>query len=112
MTKARSNDRLHAIGGGTALLILAMSLPPVAAQAQSRPGTALAQIDTDGDGAVSRSEAETMAKTRFTRLDRDGDGAISPEEFAAPRQAAFAAADRDRDGKLERGELRAAAGAL
>jgi hypothetical protein len=42
-------------------------------------------LDRDGDGALSESEANTLPRIRgqFSALDADGDGLLSPGEFQA-----------------------------
>jgi Ca2+-binding EF-hand superfamily protein len=46
----------------------------------------LTRLDTDGDGALSESEAPERMKERFAEIDRDGDGKLSKDELrSAPR---------------------------
>lgn len=56
------------------------------AQAGAKFDLYFARADTDGDGALSRSEAERglprVAK-KFGRIDRDGDGRLTREEMQA-----------------------------
>jgi Ca2+-binding EF-hand superfamily protein len=75
------------------------------------------KLDGDGDGAVSRAEAELAGENIFVALDTDGDGVVSEQEFMTPRHAVdsgaarperwrehrarrFAAMDRDGDGAV------------
>ncbi len=44
------------------------------------------KMDTDGDGAISKSEFMAQAETRFDRMDLNGDGMITPEERQALRE--------------------------
>jgi Ca2+-binding EF-hand superfamily protein len=69
-------------------------------------------FDRDGDGAVTRGEADAAAvswreqrsERRFSALDRDRDGTLSRAEMAlSPRR--FARADGDADGRLTRAEV-------
>lgn len=70
-------------------------------------------IDTDGDGKISRGEAEAFRAARRAEIDADGDGFVSFEELQAQRQqhhqerarARFAALDADGDGKVAVDEL-------
>jgi hypothetical protein len=80
------------------------------------------QIDTNGDGSVSRDEIQAAGKARFDRADADHDGQLSADEIAAEakrieeerqdaRRRAMAARMIDRkddngDGKLSADELR------
>jgi EF hand len=58
------------------LTILTVALAaPAMAQESGRP-----QIDTDGDGKVSKTEFLAMAETRFAKMDKNGDGFITKEE--------------------------------
>jgi len=43
--------------------------------------THLRIVDTDADGQISKSEADTYARSTFARADRNGDGALSEGEF-------------------------------
>lgn len=40
-----------------------------------------ARIDTDGNGAISKAEAETMSTERFTRMDADKSGSLTVKEL-------------------------------
>jgi Ca2+-binding EF-hand superfamily protein len=68
-------------------------------------GTALA-----ADSAAERPPAQAGAGQYFQRLDTNGDGAISREEAQGhPRiEQAFEAMDADKDGKVTEAEFRAA----
>ncbi len=44
------------------------------------------QLDSDGDGKVSKDEAPEQMKSYFDRLDTNGDGFIDAEEIAAMRR--------------------------
>lgn len=77
--------------------------------------------DTDGDGALSRAEAEAGAPgllRNFDRIDADGDGRISREEMNSAREKArtearkqaderWRGADQDGDGMITREEAKA-----
>jgi Ca2+-binding EF-hand superfamily protein len=72
------------------------------------------QMDKDGDGKISQSEAPPAAWERLSKLDKDGDGSISPQEMAAMRpggpgapggpDAFFKMMDKDTDGKITSSE--------
>ncbi len=97
----------------TAALCLAAS----PAMAQQRGGGGLDRLlawDANGDGAITRAEAEAGRLAMFARLDADDDGYLSEAERAAMRQGQrqggrdrSAAADTDRDGRISRAEMNA-----
>ena len=77
-----------------------------------------AEIDTDGDGFITREEVivyitkqggtEEQANGTFDQLDTDKDGKVSKEEFRFRGILAcgmFADIDTDGDGGLTRGEI-------
>lgn len=72
------------------------------------------QMDTDGDGRISRAEAQAAAEQvnqRFDRKDTNKDGYLDRADMQARtaqrRAAFFAAADANKDGYLSRDELAA-----
>jgi EF hand len=74
-------------------------------------GTAYAQntqrrsMDADGDGIVTRAEAQTKAEAAFTRMDVNKDGKLDPADRAARRAAHFAEMDANKDGQISRAEF-------
>jgi len=81
-------------------------------------GMWMKMIDTDGDGTISKAEADAF----FNRLDTNHDGKIDKSELAAFRktmmeqrraemqaefEARFKAADKNGDGALTRDEVKA-----
>jgi hypothetical protein len=91
-----------------------MCLAATPALAQQRGGLdRLLAFDANGDGAVTRAEAEAGRAAMFTRLDRDGDGYLSESERAAMqhgqggRRGGGMRADTDRDGRISRAEMAA-----
>ena len=83
--------------------------------AHARPGHGPGhwqQMDENGDGVVSRDEAEASAKARFEKADGDGDGSVTQEEIKAAREAKraeradarFEEADTNSDGVLSEDE--------
>ena len=76
-------------------------------------------IDTDGDGTISKAEADAL----FNKIDTNHDGKLDKSEMAAYRKSAweqrraemkaefeskFKAADKNNDGALTRDEFKAA----
>ncbi|MEM9737230.1 MAG: EF-hand domain-containing protein [Pseudomonadota bacterium] len=59
----------------------------------------LTRADANGDGAISRAEAQDARQPLFTRFDRNGDGVISDTEAEAIL-ARLAAAARIADGAM------------
>lgn len=94
-----------------ALSVLAFASPAWAQQQQR--GQALEQfmqLDTDGNGSVSRAEAERGRAAMFARLDANRDGALSEAERASGGRSAQALsrADSNGDGAISRAEAMAA----
>lgn len=69
------------------MLIVAALLAEAAGLAAGAAASAAEQFrahDRDGDGRISRAEAERVnagLHTHFSKFDRDADGALTPEEF-------------------------------
>ncbi|MGH6934495.1 MAG: EF-hand domain-containing protein [Dongiaceae bacterium] len=110
---------------GLAVALMSSSSSIVLADDSIAPGHArgafmerfFKKVDVNGDGAVSRSEAEQAGDRMFAKLDTDGDGVVSEREFTEFRLDAdlgagkqqrwrehrarrFAAMDRDGDGVI------------
>ncbi len=45
----------------------------------------LQQVDTNGDGMISKAEFMAQAESRFAKMDTNGDGRITQEERAGMR---------------------------
>ena len=45
----------------------------------------LQQMDTNGDGVISKTEFMTQTESRFAKMDANGDGSIAQEERAEGR---------------------------
>lgn len=76
-----------------AFLELSEEGPPIpsseqmmAAGGSGRPRRNFLDLDTDGDGKVSREEAPERLRNAFERLDINGDGFLDAEEAAAMRR--------------------------
>ncbi len=76
------------VRSGLAVLLTATVLGPATASAQGpQPrephflGGLAADLDTDGDGVISREEYNRGADVFFTELDKNGDGALSEDEL-------------------------------
>ena len=70
-------------------IVAAAAIIALASPAWSQPGgrsggnldALMAQMDADGDGAISRTEMDAAQSKRFASLDADGDGLVSEAEF-------------------------------
>ncbi|MBJ3761431.1 calcium-binding protein [Maribius pontilimi] len=88
---------------------------PVAMAAGEHRGKAdrIRMLDLNGDGQITRDEAQTAISARFAAADTDGNGALSQAEMTARAQARaaervaqrFARLDADGDGQLTESEL-------
>jgi hypothetical protein len=75
----------------------------------------LKRMDADGDGIVTRAEAEAYRLARIAEMDADGDGYVTFEEMQAYREAQrekrararFDRLDADGDGRVSVEELAA-----
>ncbi|MCR9125159.1 MAG: calcium-binding protein [Rhodobacteraceae bacterium] len=71
------------------------------------------QIDTDGDGALSQSEMQAVARLRFEAADTDADGTLSAAEIETAMKGPMARRaarmidrrDSDGDGRLSIDEM-------
>jgi hypothetical protein len=97
------------LGMMMAAAVLAAATP---VWAQQRGGLdRIMAMDANGDGAITRGEAESARGTQFDRLDTDDDGYLSQgERAAAPGGGRMLnrITDGDGDGRLSRAELMAA----
>ena len=102
------------LSAGLCTLLVAATL----AEAGGR-GQLFDRMDQDGDGLVTRSEAEQARASRFERLDADADGYVTIEEMSAHkrrdggeakadrRARHFARLDQDGDGRISQAEFTA-----
>lgn len=68
---------------------LALAAGAASAQGQGQgqgPGGMLTRMDTNGDGSISRAEADAARVAMFNRTDTDHDGFLSQAERDAARQ--------------------------
>jgi hypothetical protein len=84
-------------------------------QPARQPGTAggmagMMRADTNGDGRISRAEADAQASQRFDRMDLNHDGFLTTDEMQGPGARMMGRADADHDGKLSRSEFLVQAG--
>ncbi|WP_242140586.1 MULTISPECIES: EF-hand domain-containing protein [unclassified Sphingomonas] len=74
------------------------------------PMAGMMRADTNGDGKISRAEADAQASQRFDRLDLNHDGFLTADEMTGPGGRMMGRADADHDGKLSRSEYLVQAG--
>jgi hypothetical protein len=90
------------------LMALAFLLGAVAV-ASAQPGAqrgGYGGIDTNGDGAITRAEAEAARAGLFARLDADRDGHLDETERTTSQGARLSTdADADGDNRLSREEF-------
>ncbi|MEO0882730.1 MAG: EF-hand domain-containing protein [Pseudomonadota bacterium] len=84
-----------------------------------RWGERISNLDTDGDGALSKAESEAGRSEGFAKADSDGDGVLSPDELSEFRVAErqrrnaerqdrmFARLDANEDGFIDAEEFSA-----
>lgn len=91
------------------LSALALAAGGSAALAHNHSGGMKA--DADGNGVITRAEAETGAAARFAMMDANKDGALTPADrearMAAHRAEMFAMMDADKNGQISRDEFMA-----
>ena len=88
-------------GGVSAMLLASAAL-------YAAPGAGKMQIDADGNGAVSKTEAMVGADARFTKMDVNNDGTLNQADRAAKVKEHFATMDADKNGAVSEPEFVAA----
>ncbi len=85
------------------ILGLAAALPPAvlpaALQAQSADA-AFVRLDSDGNGAISRTEFLALREAMFLRIDADASASLSAAEIEAARQAMPAGRRPPKDNRI------------
>ncbi len=103
------NKRYWALLAITALIVPGFALADAKSDRHTeRVERHFAELDTDGDGRVTREEAASHRGAMFGRADTDGDGAVSEAEFIeagkkrveARLKRHFARLDDDGDGAI------------
>lgn len=100
------------VGG---LVIFALGAPAIAEKTgmMDRHKAHLEAADTDGDGKISKAEADAASEKKFREADLDGNGSVSFEEFQALAEKRrlmklkhrFERSDKDGNGTLSSDEL-------
>lgn len=88
----------------TPILALILAAAFVAGPAMAKDGGQRAErmferLDVDGDGRISKAEADERRAAGFARMDANGDGAVTREEQEAARE-------ERRENRAERAERR------
>ena len=90
-----------------ALVALALLATPALAQGGGMGAMIMAQ-DANGDGAITRAEAEAARAAMFARLDANRDGSMQTSERPTGQMAQMVArADSNNDGVISRAEYMA-----
>lgn len=74
--------------------------PAFAGDEKGKEGDWFAKMDADGDGAISREEAQKWRKDHFTEADGDGDGGVTLDEMKAHHAKMMEGKEHD-EGHLE-----------
>jgi hypothetical protein len=89
---------------GPGLLMSAHAAPPPPSPMEHFIGPPPASADTNGDGRISKTEAQAARSAEFTTADTDASGGLSLAELAASLEARwntrFSALDVDASGSL------------
>jgi hypothetical protein len=64
------------------------------------------EMDANGDGTITKVEAQSALEARFRRMDTNHDGKLSEDEYVNAGLARLAEFDTDKDGNITRSELR------
>ena len=67
---------------------------------------ALRDMDANGDGTITKAEAQAFLEARFKAMDTNHDGKLSEDEFVNAGLKRLSALDKDGDGQVTRSELR------
>ena len=65
----------------TALIIAALTIIPLAANAGGHTADKFMKADTDNSGSVSKAEFTTKYEDKFTKMDGDASGDVTAEEY-------------------------------
>ena len=85
---------------------LSVAALALAGAAYAQPGMH-ARPDTNGDGVVTRAEAQAHADQMFARMDVNSDGKLDQADREARRTARFDRIDTDGNGQISRAEFEA-----
>lgn len=120
MTKvSRKSIRKTALVGAASLVgglaIFALGAPAMAGKGgmMDHHKARLEAVDTDGNGKISKAEADAARDRKFKEADLNGDGSVSFEEFQAMAEKRrqmrlkrrFERSDKDGNGTLSSDEL-------
>jgi Ca2+-binding EF-hand superfamily protein len=87
--------------------IIGFSLAALAAGSAYAVESGRPSPDTDGNGILTRAEAEARSARLFARLDANKDGKLDSADRAARQAARFDRIDTDKDGQISRSEFTA-----
>jgi hypothetical protein len=78
----------------------------LAAAASAQDIGAMKDMDANGDGTITKVEAQAALEARFKAMDTDHDGKLSEDEFVTAGLKRLATFDKNGDGAVSRDELR------
>ncbi|HWA31241.1 MAG TPA: EF-hand domain-containing protein [Rhizomicrobium sp.] len=91
-----------------ALIGIAAALSAFAFQSTAMAQGMVQELDLNGDGTITKAEAQTALEAMFKRMDTNHDGVLSEDEFVNARLAILQKLDANGDGQITRDELRSA----
>ncbi|WP_052071708.1 EF-hand domain-containing protein [Sphingopyxis sp. MWB1] len=90
------------------MMLLTLGAALMAAPAFAAPGDKRPSADADGNGVITRAEADAAATQRFQRLDVNGDGKLDATDREARRaemqKKRFERLDANKDGQVSQAE--------
>lgn len=86
--------------------LVAATLAGFIAAASAQDLGAMHEMDTNGDGTITKAEAHAALALRFKAMDANHDGKLSEEEFVNAGLKRLLTADKNGDGEVSRDELR------
>ena len=87
------------------LLIGTVSALSLTAAAFALPGDKPTKMDTNGNGAVSKTEAMAAADARFAKMDANSDGILNAADREAKIKVHFQEMDADKNGAISESEF-------
>ena len=93
------------IGATVIALLGSVSMVNAKQRGDKGPRVTFEQLDTDGDGFITKADMTAAHAARFAQNDTDGDGFLSAEELAA-RKGKIGKGHKDGEGHSDRKKAR------
>ncbi|MEP7350065.1 MAG: EF-hand domain-containing protein [Sphingorhabdus sp.] len=90
----------HIFAGVSALLLTSAAIYAAPDALKTK-----ADIDADGNGAISKTEAMAAADSHFAKMDANGDGTLNQTDRAEMIKKHFAEMDADKNGSINEAEF-------